>query len=259
MKCRRVVNNEIFFEADITTRLHNLYDEYKSHPKLALGVAREADGKTYDPETSGESPHLQAALRQGEHPFLQACMYLEHRARLAVMKASVDLSIESGGDPWEDPGGNLWTRVLRFSLPDSFRVAMTNLLTEPYFHLYPKFWQSYLWSWGGFYLKDRAEQEFQAMSSDTGIPSEHIPDALEVFDKLFPIPNGWEWEVGNASWRQVKLMPWPFRGLGAARRRILYGVDEYSKLGYTDWTGPDLAKWHNSFVYLLAGTEDTVR
>lgn len=55
------------------------------------------------------------------------------------------------------------------------------------------------------------------------------------------------------------MMPWQFRGLGAARRQYLYGANSYTDLGYPDWTAQDLAKWHNSFVFSLAGTEEKLR
>lgn len=194
LQFRRVINDEIFFQSDVTQRLHNLYDEFKSHPKLSLGLAREADGQEFVADASGDSPRLTRALREGTDVFLQASMYLEHRARLAVMKAAVDLSIETGGDLWTLSTEGTWGRLLRFTLPETFRSGMTELLSEPYFHLYPKFWQSYLWSWGGFYLTDRADREFGWMSAETGIPAAHVPDALAAFDTLFPIAGGWEWE-----------------------------------------------------------------
>ncbi|MEV5778709.1 hypothetical protein AB0L49_47285 [Streptomyces antimycoticus] len=80
----RQINNGTFFARVPEESLALLYDAYRQHSKLALGCAREIGGGGFGPHTAAsDSPSYQAALRNGKHPELQACMYLEHRARLA--------------------------------------------------------------------------------------------------------------------------------------------------------------------------------
>jgi hypothetical protein len=125
------------------------------------------------------------------------------------------------------------------------------LKAHKYFKRYPVFWQAFLWGFGGFYLDDRKDQEFQWLAEHTGVPVDEIPHALTAFDLLFPTGSSWLTPVRHSQCVIVKMVPTPIQGLGAYHRELRYGVKSYAELGYTDMTARDLSKWHNKGYELL--------
>jgi hypothetical protein len=257
-----LVNNGVFFTPDIRVRLRELYTAYQSHPKLALGIATELGGGAYDPNAGDpKNPLIREAMQSAKHPLLHIAFYAEHRARLAILKAAVDheCAVEAGKiaiPKLLQPGQPLSLKLSDlnyWALPESFRHGLDLLKTHAAFRRYPLFWQVFLWGFGGFLLRDRKETEFKWLSEQTGVPVEEVPNALKAFDILFPIPGG-EWFVtpGPTHATVLKMMPFWMRGLGAVQRRRRYGVEDYYKLGYKDYTGTDLAHWHNALIDLLA-------
>jgi hypothetical protein len=247
----RQINNGTFFAQAPEESLGMLYQEYGEHPRLTLGYAHELDGDTFDPQsTATNSASYQAMLREGAHPELQACTYFEHRARLSILKAAVDYALAhpdgapelavSDGEDW------LFQGVTYHALPATFHSGMAWLREQSSFRRYATFWQQLLWGWGGFYLDDRKEQEFEWMSRYSGIPIDEIPTALEAFDRFFPIPNGWFVKAGATDVCLVKMVPWIFQGIGAHHRRVQYGLNDQtdlSSLNPSSWyTISDLSK-----------------
>jgi hypothetical protein len=250
-----LINDGLFMTEEVTQRVAKLYEAYQNHPKLTLGAAREMSGGAFDPVTEGDPLLLRDALLSGHHKLLQACMYLEHRARLSILKAATDYLCQ----PPEQVQPSAHSITVDFglvALPRNFLTALSELRQQPYFWLYPLFWQVFLWGWGGFILNDREEEETEGLSAQTGLPAEYVPAALEAFDKLFPTPNGWLAHMPTASYRLVKMVPWPFCGLGAWQRLKRYKADSYRELGLTGlFTVKDLAKRHNSCYELLSQSE----
>ena len=248
-----LINSGVFFTRNPTERVNKLYQAYQDHPVLTLGAAREMAGEAFDACTSGQSPLIGEALFKNEHPLLQACMYLEHRARLAILKGAVDYLCQEEGQEEPDKDNPMIDLSL-VGLPSSFLQALSKMRGQPYFWLYPVFWQAFLWGWGGFILNDREGQEFKEMSLQTGLPTEHIPAALEAFDLLFPLPGGrlWLTSTNQASYRFVRMVPGPFRGIGAFQRLKKSGMEEYRdlKLG-GQYTVHDMGTWHNAAARLL--------
>ncbi|MFD5891707.1 hypothetical protein ACFWHQ_37900 [Streptomyces sp. NPDC060334] len=244
------INNGTFFARAPEESLALLYEAYGEHPKLTLGYAREIDGKGFDPHTAAsDSPSCQAAIRYGKHPELQACMYLEHRARLAILKAAVDYALAHPDGPPEfrmsQDGKSFFFQGLTYHvLPRTFHDGIAWLREQPNFARYATFWQQFLWGWGGFYLNDRTGEEFEWMAEYTGIPAEEIPTALEAFDRFFPIPNGWLTTPGRTDIHMLKMVPWIFQGIGAHQRRIQYNLaDSLSELQPSAlFTASDLVK-----------------
>lgn len=246
-----LVNSGVFLTRDVVERVGQLYRAYMDHPYLTAGAAREVGGGVFDPATPGGDPLVGQALFKGRHPLLQACMYLEHRARLSILKGAVDYLCQRAKQ-----GQTLGRRVLAdfglIQLPATFLRGLSAIGKERNFWLYPPFWQVFLWGWGGFILKDHEDEEFGQLSAQTGLPVDCIPAALEAFNKLFPIPDGWLREIPNASYRLVTMVPWPFCGIGAFQRFLRKKPGAYSKLGLSGlYTARDLAKWHNSAYQLL--------
>jgi hypothetical protein len=119
------------------------------------------------------------------------------------------------------------------------------------FRMFPVFWQVFLWSWGGFLLKDKLDEEYADLEKETGVPTGEIPLALEAFDKLFPTPDGWFREPRDDSRRVLILMPAAMRGLGAFRRKIRKRIEHYEDLGYRDATTNRLSWDHDTGARLL--------
>jgi hypothetical protein len=250
LRYHRLVNDGIFFERSIRGRLVALYEAYQSHPRLALSCACELDGKPFDPAVpfGTKSPKLGDALLKGEHLLLQTAFYVEHRARLAILKSAIDLSCRRPKLIKRLLGGQIAS-----PFPATFDEGLRWLVARPTYRQYARLWQVFLWSWGGFYLMDREEQEFEWMAQQSGVPRAEIPEALTAFDQFFPIGDSWLAAPGMTMARRVKMMPAMFHGLGAYHRSISYGIDEYADLGYGDYTGRDLAKWHNVSVAFFTG------
>ncbi|MEU1628181.1 hypothetical protein ABZ746_23195 [Streptomyces sp. NPDC020096] len=255
----RQINNGTFFARAPEESLAMLYEAYGDHPKLTLGYACEIDGGGFDPHSaSTDSPSYQAALREGRYPELQACMYFEHRARLAILKAAVDYALAHPDGPPElgmsEDGKSFFFEGLRYhALPRTFHDGMEWLREQPNFRRYATLWQQFLWGWGGFFLDDREEQEFEWMSKYSGIPADEIPTALEAFDRFFPIPNGWFTTPGWTDIHLLKMVPLIFQGIGAHHRRIQYDLgDNMAPLNPSAlYTISDLGKRINCAVDFL--------
>lgn len=236
------VRDEAFFEPDIRKRVSNLYTAFSAHPKLSLGCGRELDGGEFEPEGEDpDNPVIRSALYEGKYPLLQISFYVEHRARLALLKAAIDYACSLGGDG-EDGVKLGWTAALRF--PGSFLAGLEELSQHAYFRRYALFWQVFLWGFGGFYLADREDKEFSWLAEATGIPLQEIPRALRAFDILFP-PGPWIVDNGASRLRIAKMVPFPMRAIGAYQRWFRYGLKSYADLGYSDLTARDLQCWHN--------------
>lgn len=256
---QKLINDAVFFESDVRARVSSLMDAHWNHPRLARSAAAEIAGLGVDFEEPPDTSTFRRALFQGAHFPVQACLYLEQRARLAVMKASVDYIIARDA-------GTLPRRVVRafkrefdledWKLYDAFRGAVEQLESRPTFRQYPVFWQTFLWSWGGFVLLDRIDAEYEQLSLETGVPVAEVEGALRMWDELFPTPGGWFATPTEDTRRQLKLMPAAVRALGAYRRLFTAGVEEYRELGLRDRTASRLASDNNAGVRLLDGDEE---
>lgn len=245
-----LINNGVFLTRSVTERVEKLYEAYQDHPRLTLGAARQMSDQAFDPVTEGESELIGEALFDGKHDLLQACMYLEHRARLSILKGAVDYLCETSSHG--DTPGSVTVDFALLRLPSSFLAALSTIQKEPYFWLYPLFWQVFLWGWGGLILTDREQDELGELSAQAGLPEECVAEALKAFDKLFPMRDGWLKEMSTASYRFVRMVPWPFCGIGAWQRLKRYKVDSYQELGLSgQFTANDLARRHNSCYALL--------
>ncbi|QKW39946.1 hypothetical protein HUT06_42840 [Actinomadura sp. NAK00032] len=256
-KYYRLVNGGTFFARAPEESLAMLYEAYRDHPKLTLGYALELDGGAFDPHTpSTESVSYRAALREGRYPELQACMYFEHRARLTILKASVDYALANPDGPpplIHDDGKWIFRGLTYHTLPASLHEGIDWLREQPNFRRYATFWQQFLWGWGGFYLKDRQNEEFAWMSKYSGIPIEEIPTALEAFDRFFPGQGDWFVTPGWTDLHVVKMVPIVFQGIGAHHRRVQYGLEGNLRTlnASAPYTHKDLANRINCTVDFL--------
>jgi hypothetical protein len=250
-----VINDHVFFLKDVTERLRRLYDAYKGHPKLSAAVAAEQAGAPFE-EAARQGRRLPAgwpardnrvlaeALYEGKHPCVQASLYVEHRARLAILKAAVDLACLAPARADRALAG----------LPATFREGLRRLRERPSFRRYALLWQVFLWGFGGFYLADREDEELGWLARQTGIPRDEIGAGLRAFDELFPLPEGsWIVPVKNSPIRLTRMMPLAFRGVGAVQRLRRQGARNYDGFGVGATGRRHLIAWHNGLVQLLAG------
>jgi len=254
---RHLINDAVFFIPNVTERVERLLSAHFKHPQLARSAAYEYETKKIDFDNPPSTSTFTKALYYGAHFPVQSCMYLKHRARLYILKALVDywLALERG-EIIRKPErvfhreGKIFIAATP-QLSKAMEDGLKELSTAKSFRLFPVFWQVFLWSWGGFLMKDRHEEEYADLEKESGVPVSEIPLALSAFDKIFPIPTGWFKDLANDSRKVLMLMPAPMRGIGAYRRRIRRGVEDYQDLGYKDSTIPRLVDDHNAVVRLL--------
>jgi hypothetical protein len=248
----KLINNGIFMTRDAVEQVEKLYAAFQEHPRLTAGAAEELGGRAYDPHTQEtNSPEMRQAMFEGQHVLLQACMYLEHRARLSLLKATVDY-LAAGGAVRRNLDGSYTVDFRIVDLPNSFAHGLEQISQQPNYRLYPLFWQVFLWGWGGLIVTDRQQDDYAGLAAQTGLPVADIPTALQAFDHLFPTANGWVREVKTASFSVVTLVPTPFQGLGAWQRLLRSGRQEYSQLELSgQYTTQDLVRRHNRLVSLL--------
>jgi hypothetical protein len=251
-----LVNDHVFFLKDVPERLARLYAAYKGHPKLSAAIASEVDGEGFS-LAAARAPRVSRALAEamyeGRHPVLQGSFYVEHRARLSILKAAIDLVCLAAADRL---GPRAEVEAALALLPATFRAGLRRLRERPSFRRYALLWQAFLWGFGGFYLADREAEEFGWLSAQTGIPRADIGAGLRAFDDLFPLAEGsWIVPVKNTSIRLTKMVPVAFRGIGALQRLRRRGEKSYAAVARERATARTLTFWHNSFVRALAGEE----
>lgn len=250
-----LVNDAIFFESDPRTRANALLSTHLQHRKLALTAANEIATGNADFESPESCNEFKSALYNGKYLPVQACLYLAHRGRIAMLKAAVDYYIAQKNNTlpkkivkildWE-------CDVAELQINEKFTDAVNYLSKTESFVLFPIFWQVFIFSWGGFLLKDRIELEYQFLSDETGIPIKDIPKALSAFDILFESDGTWFVETENDSRIILKLTPPATRGIGSYARLKRYEIENYKELGYNDQTTKRMIIDHNTTVRLLS-------
>lgn len=238
-----LVHDHVFFVRDIAERLRLLYRAYRDHPKLSLALAAELDGGAFDARrASFDSALVREALFEGAHPAVQASFYVEHRARLSILKATVDLLCQPSA-----------ARHDLDALPATCRSGLRALSSRPGFRRYALLWQVFLWGFGGFFLLDREDEERRWLAAQTGLTVAEVEQGLSAFDDLFPLGQSrWIVPLGGTRIRMAKLVPAPFRGIGAIQRLRRHRAPSYAALGLQGNTRRALTMWHNSVVSLLA-------
>lgn len=253
------INSEIFFVSTPIGRVDRLYDLFQKYARLSARTGHELLGGDFE----NEDVHIPRDIFKEtyydcKYTDIQLSAYIEHRARLAVLKSTVDYKLlKDSATAVEEPGGIRVGKIVipRFHLlPANFQSAFTELSKHKYLHRYPVLWQWFLWVFGGFILKDYEEQEYRLLAEKAGLPVEEVPRALTAYDILFPRDGGWF--VDASPYSNVKLLQVfsvPFRGLGANYRRWRYsktGKWEDLKLGGT-YTMVDLLRWNALIVQVL--------
>lgn len=254
-----LLNSGIFFTGSIVRRVHKLYETFRKFYHISARCGNELAGGTFDNEINKLPEEIFSdTYYDCNYNAIQISTFIEHRARLALLKNAIDYLLGSSKkESREKKGfGVEFEKMLLRLLPESFKNGMEQLSKHKYFYKYPIFWQWFMWIFGGFILKDYEEKEYEILSQKSGIPVEEIPNAFESYQILFPHEDGWFLDLPSISDSNIWIMqmfPIPFCGVGANYRRLLYTDTEKFEdlsLGGTH-TLFDLIKWNNLTVYIL--------
>jgi hypothetical protein len=257
------VTSGVFFTENIVQRAHRLYSTFQKFPHISAKCGNELIGNTFDGEydTLPEGIYTDTYYKCSYND-IQMSTFIEHRARLAILKNAVDYKLykEAGIENKTKDMAFLKISGLDFEislldlLPSSFKEGLDMISKHKYFHKYPIFWQWFMWIFGGFILKDFEKKEYEVLSQKTGIPIDEIPFALESYQILFPIDDGWFMDLSPISnIKLMKMFPVPFMGVGANYRVLIYTESkEFKDLNLTGMhTLNDLIKWNNLTVEVL--------
>jgi hypothetical protein len=256
----RLVNDAVFFLPDVRDRIEKLLETHFAHQMLGRSAGLELETKKVELGNPPNTATFRRALFEGKHFPVQACLYIEHRARLYIMKALVDYWLAKQRGQLADRTKKilLGGKVIYQQAPgisNAMENALSKLSVAKSFRLFPAFWQTFLWSWGGFLLKDHLEDEYAQLARETGVPVDEIPLALTAFDEIFPINGGWLRDANDGGRRVLILMPAAMRGIGAHRRRITAGEKEFRELELKDEVKMELARDNGAAATLLDGNE----
>lgn len=238
----QLINNRVFFTIGDIERANDLYAAFSDFPHVSNEAVKESLGGT-PTEIQVRADYFDC-MKKGKRPLVQVCLYLEHRARLAILRAAVDFARFRHDKDLK--------QTLRFaSLPNNFTGVVQSLERDEHAPLYPYFWQVFFWAWGGFIIVKNKDAEYEALSQQTGVPVDAIDKAIEIYGQLFPISNGWLQQRGSDELLTLKLMPPAIHGLGAIHRLTRSGTQDYAKLGVGAQAQREMIKWHNLAVGLI--------
>lgn len=254
------VNSGTFFTESIVKKVRKLYSTFKKFPRISAKCGNELKGNAFDEEYSDLPEEIfNDTYYECNYNDIQISTFIEHRARLAILKNAVDYKL------YKDAGITYKTDdILRIFgtevslldfLPSSFKEGLDAISKHKYFYKYPVFWQWFVWIFGGFILMDYEARDYKTLSIKSGIPEEEIPNAFESYEILFPQDKGWfvDLPTSYSNIRIMKMFPVPFMGIGANYRRLLYSESgEFEDLKLTGkHTRNDLIKWNNLTVEVL--------
>jgi len=257
------VNSGIFFTRNIVERIDKLYGLFKTNSKISAKLAHELNGESFHDEHDKIPKNIfNETFYKCKYTDIQISTFIEHKARITILKNAVDYKLYKMAHDSERTNVAVYKILgVQFSdfdlLPQGFIEGLEKISEHKYFHLYPVFWQWFLWAFGAFILKDIEEKEFKLLSEKTGIPINEIHNALLAYDLLFPrSEDGWFQIIPNTNIQILKLFPIPFRGIGANLRRFYYSekheFQELQNMLSGRYTYSELIKWNNLTVEVLS-------
>jgi len=196
------LNSGIFFSKNIVRRVHQLFEIFLKFPHISAKCGNECVGNNFDDECDALPKELyEDTYYKCTYNDIQISTFIEHRARLALLKNAIDYKLNKGKpkDSQRDAFGFDYEKALLDLLPTSFKNGMKQLEKHKYFYKYPVFWQWFMWIFGGFILKDYEEKEHAILSQKSGIPIKEIPNAFESYQILFPQNDGWFLDLSSHS------------------------------------------------------------
>ena len=261
------LNCGIFFTENIIQKLGSLFSTFQKYPHISAKCGHEIMGESFEDDFFLLPKQIfKETYYDCKYTDIQISTFIEHRARLAILKNVVDYILYKNAGYANKTEGEFEIKVkdeiikiplTDWSLPNQFDKKIDLIAKHKYFYRYPVFWQWFMWAFGGFILKDYEEKEYEILSSKTGIPSNEIPNAFKAYEILFPISMGGNWfsdlSSKNINVKILKMFPAPFLGLGAHYRKWLYvGSGKYKDLKLTGINTMDkLFQWVNLAVEVL--------
>lgn len=245
------VNVHSFFVPDPHDRIQSVFDSFLNYKNITARVDTYKNGGDIDDTEVSISYSTFKQLYYNVEPkkdLLHAALYSELMCRLTILKLCTEEIFKCDG-----LSGIIRT-IETLSLPSqNIKDGITKLRSHRYFHLYPHFWQIFIYVFGGFILTCKKDEEYAILSKLTDIPVDEIDNALSAFDILFPLDDkSWLFDKPYTHIKILQLMPLVFSGLGAHFRRIVYSDDIekclYEDLGKKlpdDFTLNDLIKFNN--------------
>lgn len=247
------INSGTFFSSSPVRRIKQLFETFIKYKNITAKICYELETGKYDEnveELSNEC--FKSLFYKGENSPLQIALYIEHMARLTILKSCTEHLLRNHKETfWEDK----FSESLDYlSIPQTIKHGLEVLVKEPFFHRYPVFWQFFTYVMGGFILTDLRDKEYAYISENTGIPVEEIPNAFDSFNKLFPKPGGWMFTMPRSNIEWHRFFPIPFSGVGANHRRFIHlqefseekkTYEELAKLINGQKTMADIIKWNN--------------
>lgn len=253
------VNSGTFFSNNPVSRIKKLFETYIKYKNITAKLCHELKKGKFDDNIEELSSDCYSALfYKAENSPLQISLYIEHLARVTILKSCIEQLLRKHVD---DFGDQDFAESLDYlSIPQTIKKGLVELVAEPHFHRYPIFWQFFTFVMGGFILSDLRDVEYKYISENTGIPVEEIPNAFDSFNKLFPKSDGWMFKVPKSNIEWHRFFPISISGVGANHRRFLHlkGRNEEDQsfeelqmqLGGSKTT-VDLIKWNNLAYEIL--------
>lgn len=272
-KCYKVLENYyydlncgIFFTENIVQKLGSLFSTFQKFPHISAKCGNEIMGESFEEECNILPKQVyNDTYYECKYTDIHISTFIEHRARLAILKNVVDYILYKNAGYANKTEGEFEIKVKDeiikiplkdWLLPSRFDKKIDTIAKHQYFYRYPIFWQWFMWIFGGFILKDYEEKEYEFLSSKSGIPASEIPNAFDAYEILFPSSPGKNWFLDlspNINIKMIKMFPVPFSGLGANYRKWLYtksGNYEDLKLSGLH-TKDKLFQWNDLSVEVL--------
>jgi hypothetical protein len=236
-----------FYQAEPLARLAVLFDAQETAANLIGRLVEEQA-----PHAKRGQIEVWEKLKDSpEVLWLQYAMLLEHRLRVAMVRAGLEYVL--GGKVGDTPvtfgrramtAGEFWNDAV----PETFRATLGEWAAGPLATRLPYALQSFVEMFGGFYV-DRPE-ELDLMALVWGVRGPDAASILASLDSFFPTPKSGSWyskEEGGLVF--LKNVPAFVRGAGCLMRASFYELTDYKK----KYPGVDLrlARWHGSLAKVL--------
>ncbi len=241
----QAVNSRSFFRSDPLQRIHRLFQSYIAYKNLSAKMANELETGIYDEKCcSIPKAFFKRTILDVENNAIHISLYVEHLARLTILKSCIDYLIAQKS---KDHKVDFAEHIQLMTLPCTIKRGLNEISKEHNFHRYPAFWQIFTYVLGGIILEDYKEEDYKILADLSGIPIEHIDDAFEAFNKLFPREDGWFDKYQTSNIKRHRLFPIPFHGIGVNYRRCEYtkehAFDKLDKITGLK-TMADIIKWN---------------
>lgn len=138
---------------DVRERLSALFSAHFDHPVLSKDVADEMDHILPTAQWPAGT-HWREARFDCQHDLVQAALYYQQKAKLAILKGAVDYACLdlAGLLPKEKTVKFVGFDIPLSILTPNFYETVDAIKLIQGFDRIPCLWQSFMWKWGAFFL-----------------------------------------------------------------------------------------------------------